>query len=180
MHLKTGKQLSLSEQELVDCDTSYNKGCKGGLKEMAFCYIAKYGLASSNDYPYIGADGKCKSNIKRSATIHGFGKAKTRNEKWLACYVANRPISVSMWSHPRKFMLYHKGVYSCRRCGHYETNHAVLVVGYGRHKSTGLNCWFIKNSHGKDWGDNGYMYLQRNACDGIGVCGITQTPYYPI
>ena len=45
-------------------------------------------------------------------------------------------------------------------------DHAVTVVGYGREK--GMDYWLIKNSWGVDWGEDGYMRLQR----GVGMCGI--------
>lgn len=62
----TGELLSLSEQELVDCDKSYNQGCNGGLMDYAFQFIMKNGgLNTENDYPYRGSDGKCNSNLVR-------------------------------------------------------------------------------------------------------------------
>ncbi|KAI7737673.1 hypothetical protein M8C21_027842, partial [Ambrosia artemisiifolia] len=56
--LSTGKLISLSEQELVDCDTSgEDQGCNGGLMDEAFKFIIQNkGLTTESNYPYEGID----------------------------------------------------------------------------------------------------------------------------
>lgn len=57
----TGNLTSLSEQQLIDCDRTYNNGCNGGLMDYAFSFIvANGGIRSEEDYPYIMDEGTCE------------------------------------------------------------------------------------------------------------------------
>jgi cathepsin L len=56
----TGNLISLSEQQLVDCDY-LDSGCGGGIMQNAFYYIIENGgIDTEADYPYTGQDGSCQ------------------------------------------------------------------------------------------------------------------------
>lgn len=58
--IKNGKEIELSEQQLVDCSKSFgNNGCQGGLVEYAYNYAKHHGVETEDEYPYHAKNQNC-------------------------------------------------------------------------------------------------------------------------
>lgn len=178
--IKSGKLISLSEQELIDCDVKNgNQGCQGGLMETAYTFIIKNGgLTTEKDYPYEGVDGTCKMEkaAHYAASISGYEEVPADNEAKLKAAAAHQPVSVAIDAGSYSFQLYSEGVFS-GICGK-QLNHGVTVVGYG--KATINKYWIVKNSWGTDWGESGYIRMKRDTLSKEGMCGIAMQASYPL
>ncbi|XP_020236366.1 senescence-specific cysteine protease SAG39 [Cajanus cajan] len=178
--ISTGKLISLSEQELVDCDTKgMDHGCEGGYMDDAFEFIIQnHGLNTEASYPYKGVDGKCnaKEEAIHAATITGYEDVPTNNEKALQKAVANQPVSVAIDASGSGFQFYKSGVFT-GSCGT-ELDHGVTAVGYGASED-GTKYWLVKNSWGTEWGEEGYIRMQRDVNSDEGLCGIAMLASYP-
>ncbi|GAA0138803.1 hypothetical protein Leryth_005995 [Lithospermum erythrorhizon] len=179
--IKTGTLLSLSEQELVDCDVGKDdEGCNGGYMEKAYQFIiSNGGITTETDYPYTGKDGTCDSNKLKdlSAKITGYKTVPSGDESALEAAVANQPVSVAIDASGYEFQFYSSGVFS-GNCGN-TLNHGVTIVGYGIDIS-GAKYWLVRNSWGTKWGDQGYIKMQRQSGKQGGICGIAMRASYPV
>ncbi|KAK4488798.1 hypothetical protein RD792_004587 [Penstemon davidsonii] len=177
--IKTGKLVSLSEQELVDCEKD-NEGCNGGLMESAYEFIKKHGgLTTENLYPYKAKDGNCDATKMNAPAvmIDAHENVPENDENALMKAVANQPVSVAMDAGGSEMQFYSEGVYT-GDCGT-ELDHGVAVVGYGT-TLDGTKYWIVKNSWGPEWGEKGYIRIQRGVEAEEGLCGIAMQATYPI
>ncbi|XP_043700171.1 KDEL-tailed cysteine endopeptidase CEP1-like [Telopea speciosissima] len=91
--------------------------------------------------------------------------------------VANQPVSVAIEASGNAFQFYSEGVFTgpCRT----ELDHGVAIVGYGT-TVDGIKYWIVRNSWGAEWGEQGYIRMQRDVSAKEGLCGIAMEASYPI
>nr|GMD66544.1 ervatamin-B-like [Ipomoea batatas] len=183
IQIRTGQLISLSEQQLLDCNLK-NNGCNGGWMTWAFQFIKENGgLVTESDYPYEGAQESCNTqNLGTpAATISDYQNVATGESSLLAA-VTYQPVSVILTHDGGMFQHYasNSGIFSgndgAGDCGSGYC-HAMTIIGYGT-SDDGMGYWLAKNSWGTGWGENGYMRMARGV-NAQGVCGIAMEASYP-
>jgi cathepsin F len=167
--VQTNNLVSLSEQELVDCDT-VDQGCNGGLPSNALKYLQDNGLGeeAETDYSYTGRDGKCSSEksaekvfVKEWKIVDG-----SDEDQLAAALIKNGPLAIGINATPMQW--YMGGIASPFNflCNPKALDHGVTIVGFGVEGTK--KYWIIKNSWGPHWGEKGYYRIIR----GVGKCGL--------
>lgn len=176
--IATGNLVSLSVQELIDCDKPQNNGCDGGTLEAGFQFIFNNGgIDTEADYPYQGRDGQCDAQklSQKVVSINGYGSMPGVTVNDVLEAVANQPVAALIDASSRHFRHYHSGVLS-GKCGK-NINHGLLLVGYGSEWES-PDYIIGKNSWGTQWGEDGYIRLDRTV-GGNGQCGIYKDVVFP-
>jgi len=163
--IKTGNADEFSEQQLVDCSRDYgNEGCNGGLMTYSFQYVRDHSITTEDKYPYVGRDQTCKfkgGDFKISSYVElPEGDIDAQAD---AC--VQQPISIA--ADATNWSFYSGGIFSnCRR----NLNHGILLVGYKENE-----VWYVKNSWGQHWGEQGYIRLKWG-----NTCGCCDMSCYPV
>jgi len=187
---KTGKLVSLSEQNLVDCvkgeklpgdDSPCCMGCRGGLMNDAFQYMIDHqsgGIDTEASYAYTGRSGTCAFDASKEGgtkKITKFTAIPQGDEDALLDAVATvGPVAIAVDA-SIGWQLYFGGIMHPTLCSSNpkKMDHGVAIVGYGTEK--GKDYWIIRNSWGKMWGEHGYARMIR----GKNACGLANAASYP-
>ncbi|XP_014325848.1 dipeptidyl peptidase 1 [Xiphophorus maculatus] len=162
----------LSPQQVVSC-SEYSQGCDGGFPYLIGKYVQDFGIVDESCFPYTAKDTPCgvPANCGKMYTaeygyVGGFYGGCSETAMMLEL-VNNGPMAVALEVYP-DFMAYKGGIYHhtglADSINPFElTNHAVLLVGYGRCHKTGQKYWIVKNSWGAQWGEEGYFRIRRGS-----------------
>jgi len=188
--LTLGLVTPLSEQDLIDCDKKFEKGCKGGLMTTTFNEEEKSGrgICSEADYPYLETQGTCSNDSctpVEGSVVRDQVDVVPRKTHALEKAVRVQPVTAAMVANDPMFQFYSKGIYQMDGCGRVtkemgdpecgilyddqdvcipDINHGVLVVGYGIEESatSSIKKYFkVKNSWGSSWGEGGFFRIAR-------------------
>lgn len=182
-----GPAQRLSWAQLVDCvpnpqECGGNGGCGGATAELAFEYVKFTGLSTRDAYHGSGiskgSTARCEQSTPAISSVGWVRLPENAQQPLLEAVTNEGPVVVSVAADG--WTSYLSGIYdSCDRDA--VINHAVLLVGYGSAESkSGSNSkyWLVRNSWGSDWGESGYIRIQRfNTDQGQdGYCGIDRDP----
>lgn len=165
--LKTSSLLQMSEQQLVDCDTT-DMGCGGGSLHKAYTWASDQDMCKSSGYPYEAKHGECRASgcdvAVAKGSLAGYYSV-AGNAVALKSAIANGPVAVAVAAGSFDYQGYSSGVVTGTSCGT-TLNHGNVAVGFGT--DSGIEYFLVRNSWGSNWGEGGYIRLGTAG----NVCGI--------
>lgn len=181
--IRDHKEVDLSEQWLVSCNTN-GWGCHGGW--WAHDYLQwrmdrfnGTGAVLEKEFPYKAIDVACDGPYHHPYLIDswryiGFPHAVAPTEAIKQAILTYGPVSVAC-AVTSAFGAYTGGVFN-ENDSNAGINHAVALVGWDdRQGENGV--WFLRNSWGTGWGEEGYMRIEYGVCKvGYAACYVK----YPV
>jgi len=156
---KHGINVDLSEQYLIDCNTS-GYGCLGGW----FCHymhMAPYGARLESCYPYTGTQGPCKTTCPWAYRISSWGYVGTSSSVPSTLAIKQKiyaygSVAACVYA-DSYFQAYTSGCFSRNASG--SPNLTIILVGWDDSRCT-TGAWRLKNYWGTGWGEAGFMWIK--------------------
>jgi len=184
--IKDGLEVDLSEQWLVNCNSN-GWGCDGGFfahdyHEWKTDACGGTGAVLEDDCPYVAQDRLCDCPYDHWYTIESWAYIGNPYsvppvDQIKQAIITYGPVSVGVYANAA-MQAYNGGVFN--GCASGATNHAVVLVGWDDNQGT-EGVWFMRNSWGTGWGeDGGYMRMPYGCSSiGEGACFVDYGPLGP-
>lgn len=168
--IKEKKEVDLSEQWLVSCNQN-NWGCDGGwwahdYHQWRMDRFNGTGAVLEEDFPYVASDVPCNGPYEHPYVMDswkfiGFHQGITEVEAIKQAIMTYGPVSVGC-AVTQAFGAYTGGVFNADD-PNATINHAVALVGWDDAQGD-EGVWFLRNSWGPWWGEDGYMRIEYGVC----------------
>jgi hypothetical protein len=175
--IKDHKEVDLSEQWLVSCNQN-GWGCNGGWWAHSYFQwnmdqFSGTGAVLEEEFPYVARDTPCNGPYHHPYIIDswhyvGSSQGVASTDAIKQAIMTYGPVSVCC-AVTEAFGAYSGGVFN-ENDPHAQINHAVALVGWDDSQGTN-GVWFLRNSWGSWWGEEGYMRIEYGVCKvGYAAC----------
>lgn len=164
---KHGESKDISVQQYIDCYDSDT--CDNGDISSVVKYYSGKKVCKSNNYPYKAEKKLCRESECDDIEIPKIDYYRMKQESAIYGAIFINPIPTKIYIDP--LLNYTGGIYDNYNECNNVPNHYVLIIGFGEEK--GKKYWILKNSFGKNWGENGYLRIARDK----NMCGIGNESY---
>jgi hypothetical protein len=170
IRIRHGDSVDLSEQWLVSCNSD-GWGCNGGwwahdYHEWKTDPCGGTGAVREFAFPYTATDAPCDCPYPHEYLIDSWaylGDGVAPVEVIKQAIYDYGPACVGVYV-DSAFQGYRRGVFNA--CSNGQVNHGVVLVGWDDNQGPN-GVWFLRNSWGSGWGENGYMRIEYD-CSRVG------------